>query len=231
MKTKGRRTTMDTNVFWGVLAAILPESIVHDRKQREAARMLGVDASVIRKGVDYRAALETGWKPIITSTHYDNVDWHPMVEWIHSEGSTIHNDHKDMVAVRQGDSRPSRLPCKEVLGLEHPRRKSLGTRSSERCAYLAQFHPRVTGNVNLKNGCGHQSVSFIFTPQKNFGRSQCLRCIIIVLACQITKLLTWLLIMDRLSLDSFHFLAPRCVVPVCDYDHYLLKKLVGGMET
>mmetsp|Transcript_42748 Transcript_42748/g.54933 ORF Transcript_42748/g.54933 Transcript_42748/m.54933 type:complete len:209 (+) Transcript_42748:327-953(+) len=152
MKTKGRRTTMDTNVFWGVLAAILPESIVHDRKQREAARMLGVDASVIRKGVDYRAALETGWKPIITSTHYDNVDWHPMVEWIHSEGSTIHNDHKDMVAVRQGDSRPSRLPCKEVLGLEHPRRKSLGTRSSERCAYLAQFHPRVTGNVNLKNG-------------------------------------------------------------------------------
>mmetsp|Transcript_42747 Transcript_42747/g.54930 ORF Transcript_42747/g.54930 Transcript_42747/m.54930 type:complete len:259 (+) Transcript_42747:327-1103(+) len=117
MKTKGRRTTMDTNVFWGVLAAILPESIVHDRKQREAARMLGVDASVIRKGVDYRAALETGWKPIITSTHYDNVDWHPMVEWIHSEGSTVDNDHKDMVEVSITNNETG-----EVTIENHPRR-------------------------------------------------------------------------------------------------------------
>jgi hypothetical protein len=62
MNTKGRRSSMDTNIFWGVLTAILPESIVHDRKQREAARMLGVDAAVIKKGIDYRTDLSNGWK-------------------------------------------------------------------------------------------------------------------------------------------------------------------------
>jgi hypothetical protein len=135
MNTKGRRSSMDTNVFWGVLAAILPESIVHDRKQREAARMLGVDAAVIKKGIEYRMDLSDGWKTIVTSAHCDQVDWLPMVEWIHNEGSTVDNDHKEMVEVNVTNTETG-----EVAIENHPRKYPDDTR----IALLSKFKNSAT---------------------------------------------------------------------------------------
>ena len=47
MSTKGRRTTIDSNAFWAAAAALLPASLLKNRKSKEAMRLLGVNYRVV----------------------------------------------------------------------------------------------------------------------------------------------------------------------------------------
>lgn len=126
MASKGRRSTMNNNVYYGVLAAVLPDTLVQDRKQREVARMLGVKQSVVRKAIDMRSQLVQGegWVDIKNAEHTDKVDWDLVRDWLHSDdGSTIDNDHKQYVPVKTVDKETG-----EVKLVNHPRRRPNGSK-------------------------------------------------------------------------------------------------------
>lgn len=77
MVTKGRRSNVDANAFWAVATALLPSSLLDNRKGREAARLLCVSYRVIKKAGELRRELSkgSGWIHIDSAQHSDRVDW------------------------------------------------------------------------------------------------------------------------------------------------------------
>lgn len=124
LSTKGRRNNMDTNVYWAVLVAVLPEQLVENRLQSQLAQELGVKPSTIQKALAMKQSLTIGWNKIENSEHCDRVYWEVVSEWIHSdEGSTIDNDHKQMIQVTVTNKETG-----ETEKDAHPRRRPNGTK-------------------------------------------------------------------------------------------------------
>ena len=101
---RGRRTDVNVNAFWSVVAAVLPQDLLKDRQGRSFMRMLHVNYRVVNKGLAHGRTSEAqgGWQLVVTSPHRDRIDWSPLKRWWHTEGSTEDNDHKDRVRVFLG---------------------------------------------------------------------------------------------------------------------------------
>jgi hypothetical protein len=65
---RGRRTDMNANAFWWVVAAVLPQDLLKDRQGRSCMRMLHVNYRVVKKGVAHGRATEAqgGWQLAVT---------------------------------------------------------------------------------------------------------------------------------------------------------------------
>lgn len=103
MASKGRRSDVDRNAFWAVASALLPKSLLEDRKGRAAMRLLGVNYRVVKKAGETRAKLEdqgSGWKLMTTAEHSDKRNYEALSKWAHSaDASTEDNDNKTPVRV------------------------------------------------------------------------------------------------------------------------------------
>ena len=103
MKTKGRRTDVNSTAFWAVASALIPSDVLENRKGRAIMRLLDIDYRVLKKAAEIRAGLVDGsktWKNFTTAKHCDTADWQLISEWLHSEEASMEdNDHKELVRI------------------------------------------------------------------------------------------------------------------------------------
>lgn len=103
----GRRNLQDTNAFWAILAALVPEQVFDERLGETVGKLLGVSYRNVRKALDMRHDIEesaSGWQFVRTNKHYDSIEVAKISEWLHTEGTTEDNANKIKHRVYHDDS-------------------------------------------------------------------------------------------------------------------------------
>ena len=98
----GRRTLQDTNAFWVILAALVPDQVFDQKLGATMGRLLGVNYRAIRDGLAKRKETEDaaeGWRFVTTSKHFDSVEVETARRWLHVDGTTEDNANKRLYRV------------------------------------------------------------------------------------------------------------------------------------
>jgi hypothetical protein len=87
LSTRGRRTTVNSNAFWVVATALIPTDVLLNRQGRATMRLLGVNASTVRRAVQLRERVERDrtWEPVVAAKK-KCIDPQPLIDWWHREG-------------------------------------------------------------------------------------------------------------------------------------------------
>jgi len=87
----GRRTEQDTNTFWAILAALVPDGVFDQRLGAAVGSLLGLNYRAVRKALSMRLDVQdsaAGWVFVQTSRHFDSIELKWMSEWLHAQGTT-----------------------------------------------------------------------------------------------------------------------------------------------
>ena len=113
LATRGRRTDLGRYVFYGAVAAAIPEKVREDKQVQAVMRLAGLRHNAIIKAAAMRIEMGErccGWTPMTTAGHYGAVDYPPLDKWLHSSAvSTEDNEVKKQVRVNESTDEETKV--------------------------------------------------------------------------------------------------------------------------